>query len=60
MGSWQGEGHGQLAGGRAWTVCRGKDMDSLQGVWQKRRGGVFEGEGLIPQCTHSETFYMVK
>ena len=46
MGSWQGEGHGQLVGGRAWTVCRGKDMNSLQGEGHEQfAGGLAKEKG---------------
>ena len=32
--------------GVAWTVCR-----SMGELGKKEEGGVFEGMGLIPQCT---------
>ena len=38
MGAW--------VGGGAWTVCR-----SMGELGKKEEGGVFEGVGLIPQCT---------
>ena len=36
---------GRLNGGGAWTVCW------FKGGLVRRRGGTFEGEGLITQCT---------